>query len=177
MVNLNLDITKYKSEHIDLLLTFWKTSRELGFVQSNSWEPTDWITDNLYYDDRGNILIKARWPEHYCKSTCFNKNTFIAWQLVGYQLKELMDSGEIVIDISERGNKYVPCWGPNKDYNIKQDTTRNRIKAAKVAWSKGKETWTVKCKTRGAHIESGFIRICCVCNRVPIMVLKNIRNV
>lgn len=174
MVSLEFDLVKYKAEHLDLLLTFWKTSRELGFLKSNSWEVQDWICEKLYTDGEGNIWCNAYWPDYYCINNYFYKHTFVAWQIAGYELKELIDIGEIEIEVISNGNKYIPLWGLNRKRKGRNEGTKYKIKSAKTSWNRIRGTSSYKCKLRGKNITEGYIRICCVCNWKAWKILKKI---
>ncbi len=173
MISLKFDITDYQPEHLDILLTFYKTSRELGFIKSNSLELQDWLCDKLYYDDQGNIGVKVYWPDFYCQGEqCYDKIKFVAWQLAGYEIKEKLDAGIMRLVITDGKDNYVPVWGTNKKRKYKENTIRGKIKATKADWNKKRDGRTYRCKLRGGRIEQGYIRICCVCNWKDWLILK-----
>ncbi len=173
MISLKFDITEYQPEHLDILLTFYKTSRELGFLKSNSFELQDWLCDKLYYDDQGNIWSKVYWPDFYCLGEqCYDKRKFVTWQIMGYQIKEKLDAGVFKLEITDGQYQYTPVWGLNKKRKQREETTKYKIKAAKADWNRGRDGRTYKCKLRGKRIEQGYIRICCVCNWKDWLILK-----
>lgn len=174
MVNLKLDLINYKVLDLDVLLTFWKDSRELGYLNSNSWELQDWVCENLYKDESGDVWVNEYWPHKLCSHPGFYKRAFVSWQYAGYKIKEKIDTGDLILYVIDgENNKYIPCWGKNKEHTDKA-SIKDKIKAAKHRWRVKRPKGIERCKLAGKAPAKEHIHICCICNPAPIKILKKI---
>jgi len=153
----------------DKVNDFLSSGEKLGFFNAYQGYFIYKFSDELYdalsiqYDT---VEIKKFWAEKFCRNGGVDKKEFINFQVLAWELREMVEKGEFYIEFYVNGKRFH--LNLEDIENLPNKTIKEKIKYYK----KYNPTKSSSCKAKSIRSLDYHTRLCCLCGDKNIILLK-----